>query len=89
MRQELNVGEIVTVKRFGFTNTAGGSGDSNWKWNERFSGTTRVKVVTRWDDWETGERAIAEAADPRLVEYLERNANANDKRVFIGEFDLA
>lgn len=88
MKPELNVGEIVTVKRFSFTNTAGGTGMSNWKWDPPFAGEAKVKVLQRWDDYEIGERAICKAVSPDLKKYLKLNASRNDQRVFIGEFDL-
>ena len=95
MKQELNVGEIVKVKQFCFKNKAGGTGMSYQPFkqfearDEIFEGSAEVKIVERWNDYETGERAVAEAVSDNVKEYLERNANATDKRVFIGEFDLA
>jgi hypothetical protein len=88
MIQELNVGEVITVKSFAFTNKNGGTGLSDWSHNERFSGTATVRIVKRWDDEETGERAISTAVSDDLEKYLDRNAGA-DRRVFVSEFDIA
>jgi hypothetical protein len=88
MIQELNVGETVAVKEFAFMNKAGGTGMSNWEFDPKFSGKALVRIVRRWDDYETGERAVGEAVSEDLTKYLEENASPTDKRVFIGEFDL-
>jgi hypothetical protein len=87
MIQELNVGEVITVKSFAFTNKNGGTGLSDWSHNERFSGTATVRIVKRWDDEETGERAISTAVSDDLNKYLDRNAGS-DRRVFVSEFDI-
>ena len=70
------IGEIISVKSFAFDNKEGGTGLSNWRFNERFEGVARVKVTKIWHDYETGYRGWAEP-DPKdtdLVSYLKRNA---------------
>lgn len=97
MKQELNIGEIVKVKQFCFTNKAGGTGMSRCHFeqfraghtDEEFQGEAEVQITDRWDDYECGERGVGVAVTTDLVKYLDRNANAYDRRVFISEFDLA
>jgi len=87
MKSELNKGETVSVKSFAFTNKQGGTGMSDWEFNKRFKGVAQVKITKRWDDYECGERAIAQAVSDNLKRYLDSEAGS-DRRVFISEFDL-
>src|ERR1035437_2528389 len=76
------------IKNFAFTNTAGGTGLSDWQYNERYSGQPTVTAVKGWHDYETGYRFIGESDDPALNTYLDRVAKASDRRVFFGESDV-
>ncbi len=85
----LNTGDVIRVKSFAFMSKGGGTGLSDSDGNERFDGEVDVRITKRWDDYETGERAITEAVSPALVDYLKRNAKDDDQRVFVGQFDVA
>lgn len=84
----LPVGKIVKVSRFAFTNKSGGTGMSNWDYDEKFVGEAEVEITKSWQDYETGERAWSRPITPALVEYMKRNAKPDDQRVFVGQFDL-
>jgi len=70
------VGEIITVTTFAFTNKAGGTGLSNWKWDEKFEKPIKVKVIKSFHDYETGQRmwAVPVPEETELLAYLDRNA---------------
>jgi hypothetical protein len=84
----LDIGDTVTVSEFAFTNPSGGTGLSDWEYNERFSGVAKAVIVEAWDDYEAGRRMIGRALSPDLCAYLERNAASDDQRVFLSEFDV-
>jgi hypothetical protein len=79
----------TVVKAFGFINTAGGTGLSDWAHNPRFSGTAQVAITRVWEDYETGLRFAGKSVDKSLDVYLNENAKPDDRRVFFSEFDLA
>lgn len=81
--------DTIDIRAFGFTNPQGGTGLSDWEYNERFAGTATVKVNKAWHDYETGWRYIGEAVSADLKSYIAKHAAPNDQRVFFGEFDLA
>lgn len=80
--------KIVTVRSFSFTNTAGGTGNSNWQFDPQFTGVAQVRIVTGWYDWEIGQRYIGTAVSQNLIDYLNSNASPSDKRVFFGDRDI-
>lgn len=88
MRCLPDVGDLVELKRFAFINKAGGTGMSDWKFDPKFEGVAKARVVKGWHDYETGERYIGVAVSEDLERYMAANANAADKRVRFGEFDL-
>ena len=79
---------MATLKMFAFMNRSGGTGMSNWQFNERLEENVKVMVTKGWHDYETGYRFVAESADPVLTEYLSRLGHETDKRVFFSQFDL-
>lgn len=81
-------GSLVQISRFSFTNKAGGTGMSNWRWDPKFEGTATVRVTKRWTDYETGRRFWGEAVSADLVKYMNKNASTDDKRIFFSQFDL-
>lgn len=80
--------QVIVVKKFSFTNSAGGTGMSDWKWDEKFEGVAEIKVTKVWEDYEIGRRGWGEAVSQDLKDYLDRNASILDHRIFFGEFDL-
>jgi len=70
------VGDIITVKSFSFNNVYGGTGMSNWDYDEKFTFPATIKVIKEWEDDECGQRGwgIAVPTDKKLIEYLRRNA---------------
>jgi len=72
----MRFGEILTVKEFSFTNKAGGTGLSDWKWNEKFEKPIKVEIVKVFDDYEIGRRgwAVPHPDEKELIAYLDRNA---------------
>ena len=76
------------VKTFSFTNKAGGTGMSNWQWDEQFEGVALVMVVRNWDDYEIGRRYVGISCDKSLTEYLSRNASPEDQQVYFGSSDI-
>lgn len=79
-------GDAVTFKRFEFINKAGGTGMSDWEFDEPFKGEAKAQVVKAFHDYETGQRYIGKALSPDLKSYLERNGRG--LTVYFGEFDL-
>jgi hypothetical protein len=72
-----HVGQTVTAKEFYFINSAGGTGGSNWQWDDKYSGAPAELIINRiWFDYETGVRMVANPApdQPELIAYLDRNA---------------
>lgn len=88
MRQIPEVGDQVALKKFAFTNKAGGTGMSDWKFDEKFTGPAVVVVTKAWHDYETGWRYHGKPVDSSalLREYLKRNARNGS--VYFSEFDL-
>jgi len=81
------VGDIITLKEFSFNNKAGGTGMSNWKYNEKYTKPVRVKVTKEWEDYECGQRGWGVPEnDKGLSAYLEKNALA--KIIYWSEFDI-
>lgn len=78
----------VEIKKFAFTNTGGGTGLSDWQYNEKFHGVARVTFRKGWFDYETGYRFIGEACSYDLNLYLDRNASLENRSVYFGEQDL-
>lgn len=76
MKKIPEVGDIITLKEFSFTNKDGGSGMSNWNWGEKYLPPVQVAVVKEWNDYETGQRgwALPRQDDKELMAYLQRNA---------------
>lgn len=72
------VGDVIVLKEFSFNNKAGGTGLSNWEHNEKFNGTSTVRVIEEWNDYECGQRgkAFADPKDKNLIAYLKRNAKS-------------
>ena len=84
----VNLGDTIKFTEFAFTNPSGGTGMSNWSWDEKFTGIAEAKVIKLWCDYETGWNFICEAVSQNLKEYIERNASILDHHVFVSEFDL-
>jgi len=100
----IEVGNIVTIKRFEFTNKSGGTGMSDCEYNEKYVKPVKVKVIKSWHDYECGYRGHAVSEDAELLKYLKRNAKrgyndlSDEKlnkmiddgqyRVYISEFDV-
>lgn len=83
------VGDKVAIKSFSFTNKNGGTGCSDWEYNEKFSKpTATVTIVHAFEDWETGWIFHGASADEDLTQYMERLASAADQRIFFSEFDV-
>jgi hypothetical protein len=83
------IGQKITINKFAFTLKEGGTGMSDWIYNEMFTPkTTVVEIIEFWHDYETGWRFIGKAVDPVLQTYLARNASPEDQRVFVSEFDI-
>jgi len=80
------------VKAFSFTNKSGGTGmwreGVNNEFDAPFQGTAIVSVDSEFHDYETGRRLIGTAKSPELREYMRKNANAKDQRVFFSGFDI-
>lgn len=72
----MKLGDILTVKKFSFSNKEGGTGLSDWKWNEKFEKPIKVEVIKVFDDYETGQHAwvIPHPNEKELIAYLDRNA---------------
>ena len=72
----MQLGDILTVKKFSFSNKAGGTGLSDWKWNEKFDKPIKVEVIKVLNDYETGQQAwvISHPDEKELIAYLDRNA---------------
>lgn len=87
------VGDQFEVKSkmygFGYRTPAGGTGLSNWEFNEKYEAEKAIVKITKvWYDDECGYRCWAEAVNEELKQYIDRNAHATDKRIFVSQFDL-
>jgi hypothetical protein len=80
------VGDTISFSEFAFENKAGGTGMSNWNWNEKFSGVASGLVTVAWDDDETGWRFHCEPKSQDLIAYLKRNSKK--MIVYVSEFDI-
>jgi hypothetical protein len=76
---KFKVGDTITVAEFGFINKHGGTGKSDWDYNEKFFGPAELKITKVWYDYETGVRGWAEPINSELQVYLKRNAKQEDK----------
>jgi hypothetical protein len=86
MKRIYEVGDTISFSEFAFTNKSGGTGLSNWNWNEKFTGDASGIVTKAWDDDETGWRYHCIPTSSDLVAYLKRNASA--RVVYVSEFDV-
>jgi hypothetical protein len=88
MKMTPEVGDVITLKAFAFSNKGGGTGLSNWEHDERFAKPAKVLVTKEWQDEECGQRgwAIPIDDDKELNDYL--NRNAGKKVVYWSEFDI-
>lgn len=86
MKKLYEVGDIVSFSSFAFENKAGGSGVSDWEWDERFSGIASGIVTKAWDDDETGWIFHCIPTSEDLVAYIKRNSNR--MVAFVSEFDI-
>ena len=84
---KVKFGDTLSLKRFAFTNKAGGTGLSDWEYDEQFSGNAQVVVVHMFFDYETGWRYWGRAVSDDLIAYIDRNTG-EDKRVLFSEWDI-
>jgi hypothetical protein len=80
------VGDVIYFKEFAFRNKGGGTGLSNWEYNEKFITPGNGIITEAWCDDECGWRFHCRAISDSLKSYLERNAE--DDIVFVSEFDI-
>lgn len=78
----------VTVSKFAFSNTQGGTMLSNWQFNEPYTGKVEILMTAGWLDYETGYRFIGKAVNREMRDYLARNSHDGDVDVFFSEFDI-
>lgn len=74
---------------FAFTNTAGGTGCSNWQHNKRFDAPCEVGVTRVFFDDETGWHFAGVGLSQELQTYLGEVCSPDDQRVLFTERDLA
>ena len=88
MKTMPEVGDIIILKEFSFNNKAGGTGMSNWKYNETYAKPVKVKVTKEWEDYECGQMGwgVPVKSDKGLIAYLERNSR--EQIVYWSEFDI-
>lgn len=100
----MQIGQIYTFKSFSYQNEFGGTGMSNWDFDEKYEKPAQFQIVKVWTDWETGERAWGIPVEDEVKEYLSRVSKKGIDTslgegepemlfnqtyvVFIGEFDL-
>jgi hypothetical protein len=98
------VGQIYTFKSFSFQNEFGGTGMSNWDFDEKYEKPAQFQIIKVWEDCEIGERAWGIPVEDEVKEYLSRvskkgidvSMDENEPEflfqnayvVFIGEFEL-
>jgi hypothetical protein len=88
MRKIYEVNDGIRFSEFAFTNKAGGTGLSNWEFNEKFEGIGEGIVVKAWHDYECGWRYHCIPFSEKLCQYMERNADPNGEMlVYVSEFD--
>ena len=78
------VGDVIGLTSFCYTNIHGGTGLSNWEHDEKYPFAIQVKVTKEWEDYECGQRGWGEPDpnDTKLLEYLQRNAKQGYHNVF-------
>ena len=79
---------IVEVNALCFVNPMRGTGMTNWNHSPRLDGPIKVRVVSGFDDYETGYRFTGIACDDRLKTYLDQVASKSDQRVFFSQFEI-
>jgi hypothetical protein len=70
------IGTKIVLKEFCFLGINGGTGMSNWQYDEKYEKPANFVVTKVWDDYECGVRGWCEPeeTDADLIAYLERNA---------------
>ena len=86
------VGDKFFIKEgegFAFMNKSGGTGLSDWDFNEKYTGPKpHIEIVHVFYDDEVGYRTWAKAINQELIDYMDRVAPPNDKRIFVSQWDL-
>lgn len=87
MKKVPEIGDTIVLKSFAFTNKHGGTGLSDWEYDEPF-GIAKVKVTKIWEDDECGQRGwgVPLYSEKELIDYLKRNAKNNT--IFWSEFKI-
>lgn len=86
MKMIYEVGDTVSFTCFAFENKAGGTGMSNWLYDEIFRGHATGLITRAWEDYETGWRFWCKPTSKDLVDYVNRNSNR--MVVFVSGFDI-
>ena len=73
MKPKLEVGSIVEVNFFCFTNKFGGTGLSDDP-SHKFKGKAKLRITKVWDDYETGIKGWGEPVSGDLRNFLLQNA---------------
>ncbi len=77
------------VSDFAFTNTAGGTGMSNWDHNKRFDSPCEVLIFKAWTDEETGLHFVGIGQGDALKCYLNEVCGKDAPQpVYFSEFSL-
>lgn len=83
------VGDTFIANKFSFFNPQGGTGLSDWEYDEKYSGPpAQVEITKVWYDDECGYRCWAKAINQELIDYLKRMAAPKDQRIFVSQWDL-
>jgi hypothetical protein len=86
MKKVYEVGDKILFSEFAFRNKSGGTGVSNWNWDEKFEGIAYGLITVAWEDDECGWRFHCVPLSQDLIAYVSRNSH--DMIVFVSEFDI-
>lgn len=93
MKKVPEVGDLIVLKEFAFTNKYGGGTGMSKKfgttaWNPEYLKPVTVKVTKEWEDYECGQRGWATplSSDKKLLAYLKENAKSTT--IYWSEFDI-
>jgi len=78
MKKVTEIGDIITLNSFSYTDIEGGTGMSNWEYNPKFERLAKFEVIKTWNDYECGQRgwAIGNPSDKELMKYIEDNVKS-------------
>jgi hypothetical protein len=83
----IKINDVITLTKFAYINTYGGTGMTDWEYDEKWYGEpVKAIVIKEWDDYECGQRgwALPDQNNKELIKYMKRNCKEGSP----DEFDI-